>query len=77
VKRSLALNEVQLRLVQRAATHLPPEQREGFLRSVAARLGQEPSPLAVETAILGALEHMPGFATKRQQQEVGDDHDQR
>ena len=61
MKGSLALSDVQLRLVERAAAHLAPERREGFLRDLAALLGEMPTMLAVEAAIGTALERMPVF----------------
>ena len=61
MKGGLALSDMQLRLVERAAAHLPPERREGFLQDLAARLGEMPTTLAVESAIGTALEQTAVF----------------
>ena len=54
---SLDLSDVQLRMVERAATSLPVERRAEFLQDVASRLGEgTPSTPAVEIAVGAALE---------------------
>ena len=49
--RPLALTDLQLELVQRAAARLSLDQRDTFLRGLAARLGEHPSTPAVEAVI--------------------------
>jgi hypothetical protein len=60
---ALALSESALKLVTRAAGHLPVERRAVFLQAVAARLGEgTPSFRAVEIAIEAALNvSVPAF----------------
>jgi hypothetical protein len=61
VKKPFALGDTQLKIIMRAASTLPPERRDQFLRDLAARLGDQPSPLAVEAAINTALTCVPVF----------------
>ena len=53
--RPLALNDVQMRILERAARSLPVEQRDRFLQQVAAQLRGEPATPAVEIAVNRAL----------------------
>jgi hypothetical protein len=55
----LALTDHQLALVRRAAAALPPAQRDGFLRVIAARLAAQPTDAAVAAAVNIAMDHMP------------------
>jgi hypothetical protein len=54
----LALSDLQLKLLERAASTLPVEQRDSFLQQVALQLCGQPSIPAVETAIDRALATM-------------------
>ena len=55
MNRPIALNDAQMRLLQRAATTLPVEQRDKFLQQVATHLRGEPETPAVEIAISRAF----------------------
>jgi hypothetical protein len=74
MNRPLSLTDNQLRLIQHAAASLRPDLRDGFLKSVAAHLADQPSDHAVQAAIQAALGRMPvsvfmcDSATKRGEQ---------
>jgi hypothetical protein len=51
----LAFNDLQLELIERAASMLPVEQRDVFLQKLALQLCGQPSIPAVEVAIDHAL----------------------
>ena len=53
--RPLALTDMQLTILQRAAGSLPIEQRDRFLQQVAAQLRGQPATHAVEVAVGRAL----------------------
>jgi hypothetical protein len=55
---ALALTDLQLRLVQRAARSLPVGQRDSFLQAVAAQLAGVPADSAVEAAVNVALDRV-------------------
>ena len=53
--RPLALTDIQLEIVQRAARSLPVEQRDRFLEQIASQLRDQPGTAAVEVAVNRAL----------------------
>jgi hypothetical protein len=59
MKRALGLDERQMRLIMDAARSLPIAHRDQFLRSVADRLGDAPTVIAVEAAIGAFFERLP------------------
>jgi hypothetical protein len=55
----LALSDHQMALVRHAAASLRPDLRDGFLKTVAAHLADQPSDHAVFAAVQAALGRMP------------------
>jgi hypothetical protein len=52
----LALTDRQLKLIETAARAVPVQQRDAFLRKVAAHLTSEPSDHAVQSAVNSQLD---------------------
>jgi len=59
MKRPISLSDNQMRLIEHAARSLRPDQRDGFLQTVAAHLTGEPSDDACTAAVQVALSRVP------------------